>query len=108
MPETIIKKKREELGLSQSQFAEISGVNYRTLQDYEQGRKPLGSIKGEVLYRLSRALGCTMEDIISDSVSADDIEARKLAMAERQIAYAKLLMKQAEEMKSPRNKKKDK
>ena len=33
-----IKKLREDLGLSQSQFAEIYGFNIDTLQNWEQGR----------------------------------------------------------------------
>jgi len=62
-----IKDRREALGYSQSEFAQISGVNYRTLQDYEQGRKPVESIKGDVLYRISNSLGCSIEDILIES-----------------------------------------
>lgn len=69
MEDNIIKRKREALGYSQSQFAEMSGVNFRTLQDYEQGRKPIPSIKGEVLYRISTSLGCTMEDLLLERYS---------------------------------------
>lgn len=63
MAETFIKNRREELGYSQSQLAELAGINYRTLQDYEQGRKPLASIRGDYLIKLSSALGCSMEEL---------------------------------------------
>lgn len=34
-----IKAIRKNMGLSQSQFAELIGVNIRTLQNWEQGRR---------------------------------------------------------------------
>lgn len=61
----MLKKLREQKGLSQREVSEISGVNLRSLQDYEQGHKSIVSAKGETLYRLSYALDCTMEDIVA-------------------------------------------
>lgn len=55
---------REMRGLTRRELAEKSGVNYRSLQDYEQGHKEIASAKGDTLYRLSLALGCTIEDIL--------------------------------------------
>lgn len=72
MPNDYLKNKRENLGLSQKEFAEKSGINLRTLQDYEQGRKPLSSVKGEVLYRISTALDCDMEDLIVETVYPEE------------------------------------
>ena len=41
-----IIRARENLDLSQSQFAELLGVSVRTLQDWEQGRRePSGAAK---------------------------------------------------------------
>ena len=84
---SIIKEKREKLGLSQSEFAELTGVNFRTLQDYEQGRKPLASVKGEVLYRLSRGLGCSMEELLLES-DPRSTEEREKEMQLRVAKYA--------------------
>ena len=78
--ENVIKSKREELGYSQSQLSEISGVNFRTLQDYEQGRKPIASVKGEVLHRISTSLGCTIEDLLDEPV---DTQASQIARINR-------------------------
>ncbi len=64
MTDNTLQTKRKELGMSQSQLAEASGVNFRTLQDYEQGRKQLLSARVDVVYKLSEALGCDIEDII--------------------------------------------
>ncbi len=55
---------REARGLTRRELAEKSGVNYRSLQDYEQGHKEIASAKGDTLYRLSLALGCTIENIL--------------------------------------------
>ena len=72
MDTNFLKKKREQIGLSQSQLAKKSGINLRTLQDYEQGRKPLASVKGEVLYRISTVLNVDMEDLILEPVYPED------------------------------------
>lgn len=55
---------RLKTGYSQAQLSQISCINLRSLQDYEQGHKSVASAKGETLYRLSKALGYSMEEII--------------------------------------------
>ena len=65
---TTLQEIRISKNLSQSQLATLSGVNVRTLQDFEQGRKPLKNAKGEMLYRLSTVLGCSINDLIHDSL----------------------------------------
>ena len=53
-PEPDVKAIREGLGFSQSKFANLIGVNIRTLQNWEQGhRQPTGPAK--VLLRLVQA-----------------------------------------------------
>ncbi len=61
-----IRKRRK---LTQKELAQRSGVNYRSLQDYEQGHKKLTSASGDILLRLSTVLGCTMEDLLLDDVA---------------------------------------
>ena len=65
-----MKQLREQCGYTQKELAYRSGINYRSLQDYEQGHKRLASANGETLLRLSMALGCSIEDLFDDS---DDI-----------------------------------
>lgn len=60
----MLKEYRTKSGMSQSQLAEASGVNVRMIQYYEQGVKDINKASGETLYKLSRALGCKMEDLL--------------------------------------------
>lgn len=61
-----LKQYREQLGYTQKELADRSGINYRSLQDYEQGHKRLASANGETLLRLSMALGCSVEQLFDD------------------------------------------
>jgi putative transcriptional regulator len=54
IPEPDVKAIREKIGFSQSKFANLIGVNIRTLQNWEQGhRHPTGPAK--VLLKLVEA-----------------------------------------------------
>lgn len=59
-----IKELRTRCGLSQRELSTMAGINYRSYQDYEQGRKPLESANGDVLFRLSTALGCDIDQLL--------------------------------------------
>ncbi|MGM9600753.1 MAG: helix-turn-helix domain-containing protein [Faecousia sp.] len=61
-----IRKSRK---LTQKELAQRSGVNFRSLQDYEQGHKKLTSASGDILLRLSTVLGCTAEDLLMDDLT---------------------------------------
>lgn len=60
---------RKLAGLSQAQLAEKVGVSHRTLQDYEQNRKPLEKAAAITVLNLARVLGCTVEDLIDKNIS---------------------------------------
>lgn len=79
--------------LSQSQLSKLSGVNLRTLQDFEQGRKPLKNAKGEMLYRLSIALNCSINDLLADSII--DIEVNNVASTNHLEEYYKSIVSNA-------------
>ena len=59
-----LKRYRENKNLSQRQLSEQTGVNLRTLQDYEQGRKPLGQAAALTVLSIAKALGVTVEDLV--------------------------------------------
>lgn len=61
---TNLRIKRVEKGWSQSELANISGVNIKTLRLYEQREEPLNSAKLKTLCALCIALGCRIEDIL--------------------------------------------
>ena len=74
-------KWRQAMGMTQRELARLSGVNFRSLQDYEQGHKPLSSASGESLVRLAAALNTSPEVLVlSDRV--DQVGAPLLAKNE--------------------------
>ena len=57
---------REDRNFSQSKLAELSGVSVRMIQHYEQGVKDINKAQADTLYKLSRALGVTIESLLND------------------------------------------
>ena len=64
MKDSKLKRLRVDAGISQSQLSELSGVNLRTLQDYEQGQKSINGARAETVYRIAQALNCKVEDLL--------------------------------------------
>lgn len=62
--DTNLKRIRTIYGCTQSALAERSGVTLRSIQMYEQRRKDINKASANTVYRLSKVLGCTMEDLI--------------------------------------------
>ena len=61
---TRLALQRRIAGLSQAELAEKSGVGLRSIQMYEQKNKNINRASAETLLRLSRALNCSMEDLM--------------------------------------------
>jgi DNA-binding XRE family transcriptional regulator len=59
-----LKHYRQRAGMSQSELAYMADISVRTLQDYEQGRKPLEGARAITVLTLARILHCTVEDLI--------------------------------------------
>lgn len=62
-----LKEVRKKAGLSQSQLAELSGVNFRMLQYYEQGTKDINKAQLYTLLSICDTLNCGLGDLITDS-----------------------------------------
>ena len=62
--ETNLKKYRLAAGLSQSELAKVSGVQVRTIQQYEQRVKNINAAKAESVIALSKALECPVEMLL--------------------------------------------
>lgn len=62
--QTNLKLQRERMGLSQSQLADMSGINIKTIQAYEQRQKDIKSAKYDTLQKLSAVLGCEILDLL--------------------------------------------
>ena len=63
-PETNLKRFRKTYGCSQSKLSKLSGVSLRSIQMYEQRNKDINKASLETAYRLAKALGCEVEDLI--------------------------------------------
>lgn len=62
--DTNLKRLRMICGCTQAELARRSGVSLRCIQMYEQRNKNINKAGLETVFRLSRALGCTMEDLM--------------------------------------------
>ena len=62
--ETNLKRIRTAYGCSQAELAKKSGVGLRSIQLYEQRQKDINKASAESLYKISRVLGCEMEDLL--------------------------------------------
>lgn len=61
---TALQRRRKNYGYSQRELAEKSGVNLRTLQQYELGAKDIGKASVSTVIALAKVLGCKVEDIM--------------------------------------------
>ena len=63
-PETNLRRLRDAYGCSQQELSRLSGVSLRSIQMYEQRRKDINKAQAETLLRLSKVLGCSMEQLM--------------------------------------------
>lgn len=68
LPECRLKKLRESRGLSQQELAKLSGVNLRSIQMYEQRVNDIDKAQAQAVFKLSRAIGCMMEDLLENPI----------------------------------------
>jgi len=62
--DTNLKRIRIAYGCTQKELAKRSGVSLRSIQMYEQRNKDINKASAETLYRISRVLGCAIEDLL--------------------------------------------
>lgn len=62
--DTHLKTIRESLGVSQAELSKMAGVNLRSIQLYEQRVNDIDKAQAATLFKLSRVLGCTVEDLL--------------------------------------------
>ena len=63
---TKLQELRKNIGYSQRELAEKSGVNLRTLQQYELKAKDINKAATTTLLALSKTLGCKIEDLLEN------------------------------------------
>ena len=59
-----LQEKRKAAGLSQAQLAGQAQLSVRTLQHYEQGLLDFNKAAAVTVWRVARALGCQVEDLL--------------------------------------------
>ena len=62
--DTNLKRIRIAYGCTQSELAKKADVTLRSIQMYEQRNKDINKANADTVFRLAKALGCTMEDLI--------------------------------------------
>jgi putative molybdopterin biosynthesis protein len=86
-----LKQTRLRLGLSQQEVAKMVGVSRQTISGVESGQTALSVT---VALRLSKALGCRVEDLFwldQDTVSVEAVPAQSMASGELQrVSLAKI------------------
>ena len=63
-PQTRLRERRSNCGLSQSELAAEADVPLRQIQLFEQGQRDINKTSAITLYKLSKALHCKMEDLL--------------------------------------------
>ena len=67
-----LQQQRKRCGYSQKELAEKSGVNLRTLQQYELKTKDINKASGQTVLAMANVLGCRVEELMEYSVEEDD------------------------------------
>lgn len=63
---TNLKQIRQARGMSQRELSKLADVGLRSIQMYEQKRNDINKAQVEILYKLSRVLGCNIEDLLEN------------------------------------------
>ena len=59
-----LKRIRESKDLTQAKLAENAGVSRRMVEYYEQGYHDINKAEALTVYKLAKALGCRMVDLV--------------------------------------------
>ena len=59
-----LKEQRTAAGISQTELSAAAGVNRQMISFYEQGFKDINKAQAITVFKLAKAIGCQMEDLI--------------------------------------------
>lgn len=59
-----LKLLRIQKGLKQSDLASLSGIPVKCIGNYEQKRRDINKAQACIVYKLAKALNCSIEDIL--------------------------------------------
>ncbi len=75
-----IRKRREALGMSQTELANRIGTSRASISEYENGEREMGLSK---LVAISRELGCQPGELVDKSQVAGSVDTRMNSVMER-------------------------
>ena len=55
---------RNVKNITQKELSELSGVDIRKIQHYEQGFRDINKAEAMTVYKLAQALNCSVEDLL--------------------------------------------
>jgi transcriptional regulator with XRE-family HTH domain len=73
-----MKELREKAGLTRAQLSEQTGISFRTIEAYEQGRKDINGAKLKTLLKLCQALGCSLSGLLTDEETKELLKQAKV------------------------------
>ena len=82
---TNLQRIRESRNISKQELSELSGINKRTIQSYEQRERNINNAVSISLYQLSIVLKCTIEDLLEVENDNDDINFKIEKVFERDV-----------------------
>ena len=68
-PQTRLRRRRGDCGLSQAALSAAADVPLRQIQLFEQGQRDINKTSAVTLYKLGKALHCRMEDLMEPNLS---------------------------------------
>ena len=63
-----LKLMRIKKQMKQYELAELSGVPVKCIDNYEQLRRDINHARVDIVYRLARALDCSIEELLDEPV----------------------------------------
>jgi transcriptional regulator with XRE-family HTH domain len=64
LEKTRLSRLRENRGFSQADLSKASGVGLKSIQMYEQRLNDIDKAQAHTVYKLARAIGCNVEDLL--------------------------------------------
>ena len=61
---TKLREARESVGLSRKQLGELSGINYRNIEAYENSWRDINTARVDIVKSIAQALSKKIEDIL--------------------------------------------
>ena len=65
---------RKRVGLSQSELSRQAGVNLRTIQEYENGRRMIDNAHIDTLVSVANVLGVPFYELMEDTTRINNIQ----------------------------------